>query len=588
MLMTRLSALFVLMFTPACALAQSSLCEDAPDLPLGLVTVSLADTQLDGSSTCTPYNSDVWYKFTPIEDGVLVLDACAATSAVRYSAHSGCPGTPANQIACTTGFSYNCMRGNGYLEVPMQRNVEYRIRITHSSSASTTPVSTYYLPPRQHGTGPDIVAGDIPGTYGWTSIGNTQFTFSWASTGCNIGTEAASWTNQNQSRHHPVIAQSMYQLKDGRIEQLGYYSLLKHGLAAETESFCRSCPASGIFPYLIPGCADTYFAHQNGGADGSYSPMGVRWDVDPTTGYFPYPPTISSGARGFNVPQSAVLPEHRAGARYFAELQFIAADDAAAGNSLNNVSHRELQQSVLDLRRDSQLFVGITQRGEPAVLAWAHSDPAVLAEHADFSDRGITCRFWVASKAQHNPDGTWTYIYSVFNLNADRAGASLMIPRLRGVTATTRQFWMPPLDHANAPTNNIPWEWQETAESMGFACTESFTQNPNANALRWGVMATMSFVSTRPPQDGLARLDLFKPGNDSEQQNLAVRVRMPSAEPCAADFDNDGFVDSFDYNSFVACFEGDCQFGQSADIDRDGFIDGFDYDMFISVFEQGC
>lgn len=380
----------------------------------------------------------------------------------------------------------------------------------------------------------------------------------------------------------------MYRIKDGRIDQLGYYARLKHGFAAGSESFCRICPVMGVYPYLTPGCADTYYATQNGGSGGSAAPMGVRWDVDPVTGYFPYPSTSTTGQAGFRIPSAMINTTQRIGARYFAELQFIAADDAMAGNGLNNVSHREMQHASFDRSENSSLFIGITQRSEPAILAWAHSDPAVLAEHADFSDRGITCRFWVASKAQPNPDGTWTYIYSVFNLNADRAAAALMIPRLRGVAAATPQFWMPPLEHANAPYNNIPWAWLATPEHIGFACTELFTQNPNANALRWGVMATMSFVSTRPPQDGLARLDLFKPGNDSEQQNLAVRVRMPSAEPCAADFDNDGFVDIFDYESFLACLEGNCQSKQSADINNDGEIDADDLDFFISAFEQGC
>lgn len=58
---------------------------------------------------------------------------------------------------------------------------------------------------------------------------------------------------------------------------------------------------------------------------------------------------------------------------------------------------------------------------------------------------------------------------------------------------------------------------------------------------------------------------------------------------CKADFNCDGFLDGFDYDDFVACFEGDpCPSGRSADFNNDGFPDGFDYDDFVSAFESGC
>lgn len=58
---------------------------------------------------------------------------------------------------------------------------------------------------------------------------------------------------------------------------------------------------------------------------------------------------------------------------------------------------------------------------------------------------------------------------------------------------------------------------------------------------------------------------------------------------CPADFNEDGFVDGFDYDDFVACFEGTaCPAGTTADFNQDGFADGFDYDDFVSAFEVGC
>jgi hypothetical protein len=58
---------------------------------------------------------------------------------------------------------------------------------------------------------------------------------------------------------------------------------------------------------------------------------------------------------------------------------------------------------------------------------------------------------------------------------------------------------------------------------------------------------------------------------------------------CRADFNGDGFVDFFDFNDFVDCFEGiACPAGKSADFNGDGFADFFDFDEFVAVFEAGC
>lgn len=58
---------------------------------------------------------------------------------------------------------------------------------------------------------------------------------------------------------------------------------------------------------------------------------------------------------------------------------------------------------------------------------------------------------------------------------------------------------------------------------------------------------------------------------------------------CPADFNNDGFVDFFDYDAFVLCFEtGECPSGKTADFNGDDFVDFFDYDAYVLAFESGC
>ncbi|XVJ60669.1 MAG: sulfatase-like hydrolase/transferase [Tepidisphaera sp.] len=57
---------------------------------------------------------------------------------------------------------------------------------------------------------------------------------------------------------------------------------------------------------------------------------------------------------------------------------------------------------------------------------------------------------------------------------------------------------------------------------------------------------------------------------------------------CPADFNCDGFLDFFDYDDYVNCFEtGTCSDG-TADFNGDGFVDFFDYDDFVAGFEAGC
>jgi glucose/arabinose dehydrogenase len=60
-------------------------------------------------------------------------------------------------------------------------------------------------------------------------------------------------------------------------------------------------------------------------------------------------------------------------------------------------------------------------------------------------------------------------------------------------------------------------------------------------------------------------------------------------ECCPADFNLDGFLDFFDYDSFVECYEtGNCPLGATADFNLDGFTDFFDYDAFVERYELGC
>jgi RHS repeat-associated protein len=55
----------------------------------------------------------------------------------------------------------------------------------------------------------------------------------------------------------------------------------------------------------------------------------------------------------------------------------------------------------------------------------------------------------------------------------------------------------------------------------------------------------------------------------------------------AGDYNRDGFVDSFDYDDFMACYEDSiCVGSRTADVTRDGFVDFFDYDAFVEAYDN--
>ena len=80
--------------------------------------------------------------------------------------------------------------------------------------------------------------------------------------------------------------------------------------------------------------------------------------------------------------------------------------------------------------------------------------------------------------------------------------------------------------------------------------------------------------------------DYVGPGQE-EASGLAARTACRAG--CAADFNQDGFVDFFDYADYVGCFEtGSCPAGRTGDFNGDGFVDFFDYGDFVAAFETGC
>jgi hypothetical protein len=95
-------------------------------------------------------------------------------------------------------------------------------------------------------------------------------------------------------------------------------------------------------------------------------------------------------------------------------------------------------------------------------------------------------------------------------------------------------------------------------------------------------------LAVAPPDTAKVRLVIIQ-----VQSNFAGGATwwddMELTNGCAADFNGDNFLDFFDYDDYVNCFEtGNCPPGKTADFNGDAFVDFFDYDDYVEAFETGC
>src|SRR5690606_1020281 len=76
--------------------------------------------------------------------------------------------------------------------------------------------------------------------------------------------------------------------------------------------------------------------------------------------------------------------------------------------------------------------------------------------------------------------------------------------------------------------SSAAWDWSSSSGSLEWA-TETFAQNPNANAIRWGTMYNFRFETDRPPQTVQATIGFYKTG-----EPITVQVVGPSGPAVAS------------------------------------------------------
>ncbi len=179
-------------------------------------------------------------------------------------------------------------------------------------------------------------------------------------------------------------------------------------------------------------------------------------------------------------------------------------------------------------------------------------------------------------------------LFGGFNGNPAYSGWFQNVPATPGTKWKARGYARSWVNDSLRPGNNV---W------LGIEFIDAFNNNLVGMATRSGNVPTPgddiyrlyeTGVATAPPETAFVRCVILQEQFDF-QGGATWWDDMELFEPCAADFNGDGFVDFFDFDDFVICFEGGaCPPGQSADFNGDGFADFFDYDDFVAAFETGC
>lgn len=386
--------------------------------------------------------------------------------------------------------------------------------------------------------GPDVVVGDLSGlasfgadaTYVGLAIGTDS---------CNFGTVNLNWFAM-PSNDHPVIPQNMYRMSGGadnaeRFEQIGQSSV-KHAFTALTNNICNlGCNGVGG-TQLGVGCSDPYSAGLNAGPN-----LGSRAWINPFTGAYPRgdSATNPNNHTGHNhtgaghrmlTKISDLNTTLNPGASYFAEGQYVTPHEYAhcqanpgQCNMFNNVSYRKY--NVTGTTSFTFSPAAATVRTVPAIRAWTG------ATFNDFEpDRGNDGMGTVAYKVTNPSPGVWHYEYAVYNMNLDRAIQSFSVPVGNGATLSNIGF--------SAPPQQLAWSNDGTTGSTGFSnaawavtqangaitwSSETFAQNPNANAIRWGTLYNFRFDSNRPPQTADSVVGFYKTGAP-----VNVQIQGPS------------------------------------------------------------
>ncbi|MBL9030699.1 MAG: hypothetical protein JNM80_03210 [Phycisphaerae bacterium] len=428
--------------------------------------------------------------------------------------------------------------------------------------------------------GPDVTLLDIQSISNHGAVGSIR-AYSIGSHTCNIGNQNLLWLSNGT----PGLAMNAYRLHDGRLVQLGM-SWVKTACCAGAQSNpgCGTCNMQGG-SLLGVGCLDVYSASWNS----QQSRLAPRWAVNGYTGAFQSFAATSGDAifKRLQIAQSDLTAANFPNALYFVEGVYVGTDDAANANAANNATYKRV---TVDASFNLNLVANSQQTQIPAIRAWRDHGLGAGIPDVSVAIGQVTVpaegQFWHACKARDLGNGLWRYDYAVFNLSSDRSGGSFSVPIPTGVTPTNIGF-SAPLAHSGDITNNTPWSVSVANGAITWASAESFAQNANANAIRWGTMFNFWFDAPAAPISATATLGLFKPHTPS---SVSFTIQAPGGG-CYANCDASTVPPILNINDFT-CFINRFATGDSyANCDGSSIppiLNINDYTCFLNAFSAGC
>src|SRR4051812_39645839 len=389
--------------------------------------------------------------------------------------------------------------------------------------------------------GPDVIIGELIGLQQLTSGAvNGRVGISLGTDACNKGTVDVDWFAL-PNNDHPFIPQNVYRMSGGTGN---IYRVEKNGQPWGEESFrtgssnTRGFGCDGVgSQHLGSGCSDAYGA----GLNGSQTGIGSRAWVNPFTGSF-------NGSTANNhtghvhdatshrilVETSDLIPAQNIGATYFAEAEYIVPHEytwcqshPAQCNMYNNASYQQYNVSGGPTNFTFSAG-GSTVREQPAIMAWTGA--TVNQHEPDPGNDGI----WFMGYKVTNPStGVWHYEYALYNQNLDRGIQSFTVPKGPGVHISSIGFHAPPQHpgfahdgtQGDAGYSSTPWNVTQDAGSITWT-TETFAQNQNANAIRYGTLYNFRFDADQAPNPTNAGIGFFKTGSTE-----FVIIQAPGSVP---------------------------------------------------------
>ncbi len=402
-------------------------------------------------------------------------------------------------------------------------------------------------PPPPQSVGPDVVVSAIGSAGGSSPYGDASgggpstqkdgtvgsiSAWSIGTTSCNIGDADAIWisgTNQ-----HPVIGTQLYRLRTvngaGQFDMLGL-NWLKHGFCAADGADCTAltnppgATAGGSGCNWLGRYRTDYYSS---GLNSSQSNLGPRSEVNPWTGVFPYPYILQNGTTGDAIFKRTQVPTSDlvSGAQYVFEVVYICTDEPVA-NRYNNYSYR-LATIAGSGATATFTLSGPTQAMQTAIDAWKALDPQVVKTNVDPS--GTTDgRITIGSRVTQTGPSTWHYEYVVHNMNNHASVRSFSLPLDSNVTITNVGF-KDVAYHSGEPYDGTDWAFSSGGGAASWS-TQTFAQNQNANAIRWGSAYSFRFDANIGPVNGSVTLGMFRTGSSVNVPNIQVPALPPPPTP---------------------------------------------------------